>query len=60
LSTIPKGNALQPPIYNGARIAREIDNFFWKLEAYFGVVVIKDETQKVRKASFSLKDIALI
>ena len=59
-STTPKGNALQPPIYNGARNAREIDNFFWKLEAYFGAVGIVDKAQKVSNASFSLKDIALV
>ena len=58
-STTPKGNALQPPVYNGARNAREIDNFFWELEAYFGAVGIVDESQKVSNASFSLKDIAL-
>ena len=30
-----KGNVLLPPTYNGAKNVREIDNFFWKLEAYF-------------------------
>jgi len=43
ISTALKGNALQPPIYNGARNAREIENFFWELEAYFGAVGILDE-----------------
>ena len=42
-STTPKGNALQPPSYNGARNARAIDNFLWELEAYFGAVGIMDE-----------------
>jgi len=28
VSTAPKGDALQPPIYSGARNAKEIDNFF--------------------------------
>ena len=59
-STTPKGNALQPPIYNRARNARAIDNFLWELEAYFGAVGIMVEAQKVSNASFSLKDIALI
>ena len=59
-STTPKGNALQSPIYNGARNARVIDNFLWELEAYFGAVGIMDESQKVSNASFSLKDIALV
>ena len=43
VSTTPKGNALQTPAYNGARNAREIDNFFWKLEAYFGAVGIMNK-----------------
>ena len=38
----------------------KIDNFFWKLEAYFGAVGIMDEVQKVSTASFYLKDIALV
>jgi len=42
-STTPKGNALQPPTYSGGRNAREIDNFFWELEAYFGAIGIVDE-----------------
>jgi len=55
--TTPKGNALQTPTYNGVRNARKIGNFFWKLEAYFGVM---DEIQKVHIASFSLKGITLV
>ena len=43
VSTIPKGNALPTPTYNEARNAREIDNFFWKFEAYFGATGIMDE-----------------
>jgi len=60
VSTTPKVNALQTRTYNGARNAREIDNFFWKFEAYFGAEGITKETQKVNLASFSLKDIALV
>jgi len=55
-----KGNALQTPTYNGARNIREIDNFFWGLETYFGATSITDEGQKVSHASFSLTDIALV
>jgi len=60
MATTRKGNALQSPTYHGASNAREIDNFFWNLETYFGVVGIMDEVQKVNTASFSLKDIALV
>jgi len=60
VSPTPKENTLQTPTYNGTRKVREIDNFFWKLEAYFGAVGITDEVQKVNTASFSLKDIALV
>jgi len=42
------------------RNAREIDNFFWKLDAYFRAVGITDEVQKVNTTSFSPKDIALV
>jgi len=60
VSTTPKANALQTPTYNGARNAKEIDNFFWKFKAYFGVVGITDEGKKVNHASFSLKNIAFV
>ena len=42
-STSLKGSALQTPTYGGARNVREIDNFFWGLEAYFGATGITDE-----------------
>jgi len=51
VSPTSKGNALQTPAYNGARNAREINNFFWKLDAYFGAVGITDEVQKVNTTS---------
>jgi len=54
-STSPKGSALQTPTHGVARNAREIDNFFWGLEAYFGATGITDEGQKVSHASFLLK-----
>ena len=38
VSTTPKVNAHQTPTYNVAGNAREIDNFFWKFDAYFGAV----------------------
>jgi len=38
VSTTPKRNAFQIPTYNEERNAREIENFFWKFEAYFGAV----------------------
>jgi len=60
VSTTLKENVLRPPIYNGVRSAREIDDFFWGLKAYFGVVGIKDEAQKVSNTSFSIKDIILV
>ena len=46
MSTTPRVNAIQTPTYNGARNAREIDNFLWKFEDYFGAVGIVDEAQK--------------
>jgi len=60
VSTTPRVNAIQTPTYNGARNAREIENFLWKFEACFGAVGIVDEAQKVNLASFSIKDIALV
>jgi len=41
-----KGNALRPPTYNEVRSARDIDNFFWGLEAYFEAAGIDDEAKK--------------
>ena len=38
----------------------EINNFFWELKAYFGVVGIEDEAQKVRNVSFPLKLLARV
>jgi len=58
--TAPKGNAPRPPAFHGARNAREIDNFLWGLEAYFGAMGIEDDAQKLSNAAFSLNDIALI
>jgi len=43
VSITAKGNALPTPTYNGARNAREIDNFFWKFKTYFGATAIVDE-----------------
>jgi len=40
--------------------AREIDNFFWRLEPYFESTGIENEAQKVSITSFSLKDIPLL
>jgi len=60
VSTIPKGNVLRLPTYNGARNAKEIKNFLWGLEAYFVAVDIEDKAQKVSNASFSLKDTVLV
>jgi len=37
-----------------------MDNFFWGFEAYFRLVGIDDEAQKMSNAGFFLKDIALI
>jgi len=58
--TTPKGNTLWPLTYNGARNAREIDNFFCGLEAYFREVGIEDEAQNVSNTSFSFKDITYV
>ena len=53
LSTIPKGNTPRPPTFHGVKGAREIDNFLRELEAYFGAMGIKDDTQKVAMPPFS-------
>jgi len=60
VSTAPQGNAPRPPAFHGARSAREIDNFLWGLEAYFGAVGIEDDAKKVSNAALSLNDIALV
>jgi len=56
----PQRQRAPTPTYDGVKIAREIDNFFWGLEAYFEAIGITDKGQKVSHASFSLKDTALV
>jgi len=60
VSTTLKANALQTPTCNRVRNTTEINNFFWKFKAYFGVASITDKAQNVNHAFFSLKDIALV
>jgi len=57
--TAQKGNAPIPPAFHGVKNAREIENFLWGLEAYFGAMSIEG-AQKISSAAFSLKDIVLL
>jgi len=60
VSTPLKGIATRPPAFHGAKSIREIGNFLWGLEAYFGAMDIEDDAQKVSNAAFFLKDIAFV
>ena len=39
----PEGNAPRPPAFYGVRNTREINNFLWGLEVYFGAIGIEDD-----------------
>jgi len=52
-SNAPKVNAPQPPTLHRARSEREINNFIWGLEAYFGTMGIEGDAQNVSNYSVS-------
>ncbi|GMP84440.1 hypothetical protein CsSME_00037971 [Camellia sinensis var. sinensis] len=58
--TRKKVRAPEPKSYDGARDAREIDNFIWNMERYFENVDIVDEDEKVQTATMYLKDTAML
>jgi len=43
VSTAPRGNAPRPPVFHGGRSEGGIDKFFWRVEAYFGAMGVKDD-----------------
>ncbi|KAK3007925.1 hypothetical protein RJ639_014734 [Escallonia herrerae] len=49
----------EPRSYNGAREARQVDNFFWHLEWYFEALDIDDEKEKVQMTAMYLMDRAI-
>ncbi|KAK2999224.1 hypothetical protein RJ639_023579 [Escallonia herrerae] len=51
---------LEPRSYDGAREARQVDNFFWHLERYFEVLDIDDEEEKVQSPIMYLTNIAAL
>ena len=50
----------RPKSFAGTRNAREVDNFLWGLEQYFGAMGIIDDDAKVQSASLYLTDTAML
>ncbi|XP_040948667.1 uncharacterized protein [Gossypium hirsutum] len=50
----------KPEKFNGARSAREVDNFLWELEQYFRAMGIEDDATKVNTALIYFTDVALL
>ena len=50
----------RPKEFKGERSAKEVDNFLWSMEQYFGVLGVYDDDSKVRTASIYLIDIAML
>nr|QCS14309.1 hypothetical protein [Phalaenopsis equestris] len=50
----------KPMSFGGTRNAKEVDNFLWGLEQYFGAMGIADEDAKIQFASLYLSDIAML
>ncbi|KAJ4850323.1 hypothetical protein Tsubulata_005841 [Turnera subulata] len=50
----------KPKAYNGARDAKELDNFLFNCKRYFDDMGIRDEAKKVSTASLCLSDLATL
>ena len=46
--------------FGGSRNAREVDNFLWGLDQYFGAVGITEDDAKIRTATLYLTDTAML
>lgn len=44
---VPKVKIREPKCYNGARDAKELDNFLWQVEQYFKTIKLEDENAKI-------------
>ncbi|KAG8488057.1 hypothetical protein CXB51_018328 [Gossypium anomalum] len=63
LSSKPKQQAMdvpKPEKFKGARSARDVDNFLWKMEQYFRAMSIEDDAIKVNTDSIYFTDVALL
>ena len=50
----------KPKVFNGARNAREVENFLWGLERYFEATGITDHASKIRMGAMYLTDTAML
>ncbi|CAL1415135.1 unnamed protein product [Linum trigynum] len=50
----------RPKSFQGSRNAKELENFLWSLEQYFGASGIRDENTKVKTAPLYLSDVAML
>lgn len=50
----------KPKSFGGSCNAREVDNFLWGLDQYFGAIGITEEDAKIRTAALYLTDTAML
>lgn len=56
----PRQDVPKPKEFKGSRSAKDVDNFLWHMEQYFGAIGMVDDASKVSTASMYLADIALL
>ncbi|KAE8654205.1 hypothetical protein F3Y22_tig00117056pilonHSYRG01112 [Hibiscus syriacus] len=50
----------KPQGFNGARDAKEVENYLWRMEQYFEGIGLNDEAAKVKTAALYLSDTAML
>ncbi|KAE8668158.1 hypothetical protein F3Y22_tig00112344pilonHSYRG00099 [Hibiscus syriacus] len=56
----PRVECPKPQGFNGARDAKEVENYLWQMEQYFKGIGLNDEAAKVKTAALYLSDIAML
>ncbi|KAL1212153.1 hypothetical protein V5N11_028775 [Cardamine amara subsp. amara] len=50
----------RPSRFDGARDAKEVENFLWQIEQYFDNLGLRNELAKIKAATSSLTDTAML
>ncbi|KAE8708553.1 Detected protein of unknown function [Hibiscus syriacus] len=56
----PRVECPKPKGFNGARDAKEVENYLWWMEQYFEGIGLNDEAAKVKTAALYLSDTAML
>ncbi|XP_039008817.1 uncharacterized protein LOC120136994 [Hibiscus syriacus] len=56
----PRVECPKPQGFNGARDAKEVENYLWRMEQYFEGIGLNDEAAKVKTAALYLSDTAML